>query len=155
VELNRYLDLYLSESQDHLRLLSSSLLALEDGEAPSQAIEEAFRAAHTLKGMSATMGFSAVTDIAHILENLLDEIRSGSRIVDGATIDELLAGTDRLERAIAASASGQAPEAALGGEFVTHASDAPVPSPSIAKLLAGQLYAQILLRAEEPMKIAG
>ena len=88
MELNRYLDLYLSESQDHLRLLSSSLLALE---ADAGKIEEAFRAAHTLKGMSATMGFTAVTDMAHDLENLLDAIRKGARPVDSATVDELLA----------------------------------------------------------------
>jgi two-component system, chemotaxis family, sensor kinase CheA len=154
VELNRYLDLYLSESQDHLRLLSQSLLALEDADAAGHAIEEAFRAAHTLKGMSSTMGFTAVSDIAHKLENLLDEIRAGERTVDAATIDELLAGTDRLERAIAASASGQAPQIEPVAESTAHAVAAPAPSLSLAKLLAGQLYVQIKLRDDEAMKIA-
>ena len=154
MELNRYLDLYLSESQDHLRLLNKSLLALEDSETSAHAIEEAFRAAHTLKGMSATMGFTGVTDMAHHLENLLDEIRAGHRMADAATIDALLASADRLERAIAASATGQEPEAATSPEPGPGPGPAPAPAPSIANILAGDLCAQISLKADEPMKIA-
>ena len=55
MELNRYLDLYVSESHDHLRLLNQSLLALENSQTAQGAVEEAFRAAHTIKGMSSTM----------------------------------------------------------------------------------------------------
>jgi two-component system chemotaxis sensor kinase CheA len=154
VELNRYLDLYLSESQDHLRLLSQSLLALEDSSTAGHAIEEAFRAAHTLKGMSSTMGFTAVSDIAHDLENVLDAIRSGERVIDPATIDELLAAADRLERAITASASGQAPQVEPAGEPIETAGVAAPLSASVAKLLAGQRYVQIRLRDDESMKIA-
>lgn len=152
MELNRYLDLYLSESQDHLRLLNAALLALEEGE-PGIAIEEAFRAAHTLKGMSGTMGFMAVTDIAHNLENILDQVRSGERNVDGPLIDELLAGVDRLERAIAASASGE-PIADEAPAVETAAAQPARPAPTIASLLAGIPYARISLKADEQMKIA-
>ena len=156
MELNRYLDLYLSESQDHLRLLNRSLLALEDSESSAHAIEEAFRAAHTLKGMSATMGFTGVTDMAHHLENLLDEIRAGHRLADPVTIDALLASADRLERAIAASATGQDVPAdnAVAAANQTAPAPAPTPAPSIANILAGDLCAQISLRPDEPMKIA-
>ncbi|HEY0673977.1 MAG TPA: chemotaxis protein CheA [Longimicrobiales bacterium] len=157
MELNRYLDLYLSESQDHLRLLNSSLLALEVGAQAGPAIEEAFRAAHTLKGMSATMGFSVVTDMAHDLENLLDAIRKGGRAADAATIDDLLAAADKLEHAIIASASGE-PVATSSSS----SADDPAPQPeaarhvaaSIAELLAGDRHAHIVLRADEAMKIA-
>ena len=77
MDLNRYLELYLSESQDSLRLLGKGLLALESGADTQVAVEEAFRAAHTIKGMSATMGFRTVTDICHQLEDRLDDIRAG------------------------------------------------------------------------------
>jgi two-component system, chemotaxis family, sensor kinase CheA len=150
MELNRYLDLYLSESEDHLRLLNRALLELEEGDAAA-AIEEAFRAAHTLKGMSGTMGFVAVTDIAHDLENVLDQVRAGSRKIDGQLIDDLLATADRLERAIAASASGEPVEAA------PTPATAPAPAkpvPTIASLLAGTPYIRVSLKADEPMKIA-
>jgi two-component system chemotaxis sensor kinase CheA len=154
VELNRYLDLYLSESQDHLQLLNKSLLALEDSSTAAGAIEEAFRAAHTLKGMSGTMGFSVVTDLAHHLENLLDQIRQGDRAADAATIDELLARADALEQAIAAAASGvSAPAMAPTASGAPHPA-AVTPAKDISHLLAGDLCAYIVLRADEPMKIA-
>jgi two-component system, chemotaxis family, sensor kinase CheA len=151
LELNRYLDLYLSESQDHLRLLNKSLLALEDSDSEG-AIEEAFRAAHTLKGMSATMGFVAVTDMAHSLENLLDEIRKGQRAADPGTIDDLLAQSDTLERAIAAAAAGEAvaEPAAAKPKAAKPAATSPK---TIANLLAGELVVQVSLRDDEPMKM--
>lgn len=156
MELNRYLDLYLSESQDHLRLLNRALLALEDPQGASSAVEEAFRAAHTLKGMSGTMGFMGVTDIAHDLENLLDEVRGGARTIDAKLIDELLERVDRLERAIAASASGDSlPEDAAplaAGQPVQQVQSEP--GKRIADLLAGTPYVRVSLKAEEMMKIA-
>jgi two-component system, chemotaxis family, sensor kinase CheA len=152
MELNRYLDLYLSESEDHLRLLNRALLELEEGE-PGAAIEEAFRAAHTLKGMSGTMGFMAVTDIAHDLENVLEQVRAGGRKIDGRLIDDLLATADRLERAIAASASGELVEATSPSPSPS-ASGAAKRAPTIASLLAGTPYIRVALKADEQMKIA-
>jgi two-component system chemotaxis sensor kinase CheA len=154
VELNRYLDLYLSESQDHLQLLNKSLLALEDSNTAAGAIEEAFRAAHTLKGMSGTMGFSAVTDLAHHLENLLDQIRQGDRAADAGTIDELLARADALEQAIAAAASGVTAASAEPSARGAPNTPAVTSAQDISHLLAGDLCAYIVLRADEPMKIA-
>ena len=148
MELNRYLDLYLSESHDHLRLLNKSLLALEDRAAAAGAIEEAFRAAHTLKGMSSTMGFTSVSDMAHELENLLDQIRHATRSADAGTIDELLAAADALEHAINAAASGtiaSTPDVAA----------APVAPPAAKQLdVDADFYARISLHEEEPMKLA-
>ena len=159
MELNRYLDLYLSESQDHLRLLNRALLALEEGDAHA-AIEEAFRAAHTLKGMSATMGFTGVSDIAHDLETLLDQIRSDARKVDAVLIDEMLEAADTLERAIAAAAAGEPiPERKTPSASPQSAPVADVAQPgkaaaTIAALLAGTPYVRVSLKQDEPMKIA-
>ncbi|HUP90108.1 MAG TPA: chemotaxis protein CheA [Longimicrobiales bacterium] len=158
MELNRYLDLYLSESQDHLRLLNKALLDLEEGDATA-AIEEAFRAAHTLKGMSATMGFTGVSDIAHDLETLLDHVRAGERTVDAQVIDELLADADLLERGIAAAASGDpVPEKPKTTAATTAAATAPAPAAApkktIASLLAGTSYVRVSLKPDEIMKIA-
>ncbi len=149
MELNRYLDLYLSESHDHLRLLNRSLLALEDSATAAGAIEEAFRAAHTIKGMSSTMGFTAVSDMAHKLENLLDRIRTGARHADPATIDELLASADMLERAVDASASGEPLPADLQREVAAPAY--PTADPTA---IDADYYVQISLQDDEPMKIA-
>ena len=147
MELNRYLDLYLSESHDHLRLLNKSLLALEDRAAAPGAIEEAFRAAHTIKGMSSTMGFTSVSDMAHELENLLDQIRTGVRTADAGTMDELLAAADALEHAVNAAATGTP---APGGV------EAAAAAPNAAKRLDvdADFYARISLQEDEPMKLA-
>jgi two-component system chemotaxis sensor kinase CheA len=153
VELNRYLDLYLSESHDHLRLLNKSLLALEASDPATGAVEEAFRAVHTIKGMSSTMGFTVVSDMAHRLENLLDQIRKGDRAADAATIDVLLASADELETAINA--------AAASGAVVPPAGITETPAPAAApigalagRLPAGEWCALIAIKEDEPMKIA-
>jgi two-component system chemotaxis sensor kinase CheA len=100
MDLGRFLDLYMAETQEHLRALNRCLLDLEAG-GGAESMEEAFRSAHTIKGMSATMGYRVVTDLAHKLEERLDEIRTGKRSAEPALIDELLASADALERSVA------------------------------------------------------
>lgn len=102
MENKDYLELYLSESREHLRELSAGLLRLEE-EGRGPALEACFRAAHTLKGMSAAMGFDAAAGTAHRLEDLLSSIRSGSVTVDGGVVDEVLSLADALEAAVHAA----------------------------------------------------
>jgi two-component system chemotaxis sensor kinase CheA len=147
-----YLDLYVSESQEHLGYLNRALLALEQG-GGSSAVEEAFRAAHTLKGMSATMGYGGVSEIAHDIETLLDGIRSGARVVDAISIDELLAAADTLERGIADAASGKpvAGKAKNASVFVAHTEN---PSGASFRVRPGTRYVRIEISPREQMKIA-
>lgn len=156
MELKRYLDLYLSESHDHLRLLNSALLELEQSKSGS-AVEEAFRAAHTIKGMSGTMGFSAVSDIAHDLETLLDQARAHTRTVDAALIDELLAGADLLERAVGAAAAGApVPERRPGLPVSAASPDQKIEArTSVSEQLAmAARYVRVAIEPSEQMKIA-
>src|SRR5512146_718235 len=99
MELSRYLDLYLAESQEHLRELGRSLLELEAG-GGTEAVSRAFRAAHTIKGMSATMGYRTVAELAHALEDRLAEIRDGKLMIEPTVIDQLLGAADLLENAV-------------------------------------------------------
>jgi len=101
----RYRDLYLSETQEYLAALNRGLAALEADES-GDALEAAFRAAHTIKGMSATLGFDDVAHLAHELEDRLDAIRSGREAVDRALIDELFAAADALESAVETAVGG-------------------------------------------------
>ncbi|HEX7120148.1 MAG TPA: chemotaxis protein CheA [Longimicrobiales bacterium] len=111
---DQYLDLYLSEAQEHLGTLNRGLLELESG-GGGEALDAAFRAAHTIKGMAAMMGHEAVAAVAHRLEDRLDHIRAGRVEVDPTLIDELLAGADELARGIdAAVAAGAVEEEAAG-----------------------------------------
>jgi two-component system, chemotaxis family, sensor kinase CheA len=100
VKLRRFLDLYAAETQEHLRLLNRGILDLESVDA-ARATDEAFRAAHTIKGLSAAMGYGGVTALAHDLEDRLTEVRAGRLQPDETLVDELLASADALESAIA------------------------------------------------------
>src|SRR5690606_4564918 len=107
MDLGRYRELYLSETQEHLAALSRGLAALEGG-GRGDGLDAAFRAAHTIKGMSATLGYDEVARLAHELEDGLDAIRAGREVADRAVIDELVAAVDALEGAVEAAVSGGA-----------------------------------------------
>ena len=69
---------YLSDAEESLALIEQSLIALEEKpESAAERIDEIFRGAHTLKGNSASLGFDALTRLAHAMEDLLDEVRAG------------------------------------------------------------------------------
>jgi two-component system, chemotaxis family, sensor kinase CheA len=100
MDLRRFVDLYVAETHENIRLLQRSLMDL-GRDAPESAVTEAFRAAHTLKGISAAMGYHAVADMAHRLEDRLDGVRAGSVEAAPEVVDALLAAADALEDAIA------------------------------------------------------
>ena len=85
MDLSRYADLFLTESREHLSAMNHLLLALERAPRATEPVAELFRAVHTVKGMSATMGYGAVTALAHEMESLLDRVRQGERDGDAPT----------------------------------------------------------------------
>lgn len=93
-----YRELFLSESQEYLSIVSNCLVKLEDNPSDLSSLNEIFRCMHTLKGMSATMGFEKLTQISHQMENLLDELRSQRIKVTSEVIDTLFATVDILEQ---------------------------------------------------------
>jgi two-component system, chemotaxis family, sensor kinase CheA len=109
MDLRRFLDLYIAEAQDHLKLLHRSLLSLER-DRTGAALDEAFRAAHTLKGISAAMGYDAVAGAAHQLEDRLAGLRTGAPAALAPAVDELLRQADALALAVDA-ATAQPPAA--------------------------------------------
>jgi two-component system chemotaxis sensor kinase CheA len=100
-----------------------------------------FRAVHTVKGMSATMGFTAVASLSHELETLLDGVRRGVRDIDERLMDLLFRSADVLEGAIEAAVAGRdevdvAPLVALLRAESTEASEPPA-SPAPATRVKG------------------
>ncbi|WP_420126575.1 chemotaxis protein CheA [Longimicrobium sp.] len=100
MELSQYAELFLSESREHVSAINHLLLTLESDPRSRDAVEGLFRAVHTIKGMSATMGYRAVADLAHEMEDLLDRVRLGRMTADAELVDTLFAGCDALERSI-------------------------------------------------------
>lgn len=100
MELSQYAELFLSESREHVSAINHLLLTLERDPRSREALEGVFRGVHTIKGMSATMGYRAVADLAHEMENLLEAVRQGRRAAETELVDALFAGADALESAI-------------------------------------------------------
>src|SRR5690606_19743698 len=60
-------------------------------------LQEIFRAAHTLKGSSGMVGFTAMTELTHRMEDLLDRVRKGALQVTPSIVDALLLSLDGLK----------------------------------------------------------
>jgi two-component system chemotaxis sensor kinase CheA len=89
------LKLFLEEAEEQIELLDQSLVQLE-GEPDPALVQRIFRAAHTLKGSSATIGHKKMASLTHAMETVLDAVRQGRRAPTSDVVDALLAGLDAL-----------------------------------------------------------
>ncbi|HEY0826913.1 MAG TPA: Hpt domain-containing protein, partial [Bacilli bacterium] len=97
MELNQYLSIFLDESKDHLQALNENLLSLENNPQDIGIVQHIFRSAHTLKGMSATMGFEDMASLTHEMENILDLLRNSKLEMNPFIFDTLFKSLDALE----------------------------------------------------------
>lgn len=97
MDMSQYLDVFLEESKEHLEGLNQRLLDLEKSTEDISTLNEIFRAAHTLKGMSSTMGFEDLADLTHHMENVLSDLKERVLKVDGSVVDVLFQCFDRIQ----------------------------------------------------------
>ena len=97
---------FLEEADEGLFQLEEDLLKLEQDPTNRETINRIFRVAHTLKGNSSMLGFDDIARFTHGLEDLLDILRRGERIVTSETIDVLLASRDVLKGLIGGQRGG-------------------------------------------------
>ncbi|MGM0859985.1 MAG: chemotaxis protein CheA [Bacillota bacterium] len=97
MDMNQYLDVFIDESKEHLQTCNEKLLLLEKDPSDLQIVHDIFRAAHTLKGMSATMGYTDLAHLTHQLENVLDAIRNGDMAITSSWLDVMFEALDHLE----------------------------------------------------------
>lgn len=100
MDMSQYLEIFIDESKEHLQTMNEILLVLEGDVENLSHLGEIFRVAHTIKGMSGTMGFTKVADLTHKMENVLDLVRNGVLKVDSAIVDVLFECFDALEEYI-------------------------------------------------------
>lgn len=91
-----YRTLFVAESRENHENLVKNLLVLEAC-SDDAAIDEIFRSAHTLKGMSASMGFAEMEHLCHSMEDVFQLLRTGELAPDPRLIDVLLSCTDQIE----------------------------------------------------------
>ncbi|MDE1382166.1 chemotaxis protein CheA [Bacillus paralicheniformis] len=97
MDMNQYLDVFIEESREHLQTCNEKLLELEKNPTDLQLVNDIFRAAHTLKGMSATMGYEDMAHLTHSLENVLDAIRNEEMTITSEWMDVMFEALDDLE----------------------------------------------------------
>jgi two-component system, chemotaxis family, sensor kinase CheA len=90
------LNLFLQEADEQLQLLDEDIVRLEKESGDSELMQEIFRAAHTLKGSSAMIGHQRLSELAHAMENVLDNVRKKLLTVTPKIIDALLHGLDEM-----------------------------------------------------------
>ncbi len=110
MDTSEYLSLFLDESRESLQALNASLLDLERDPADTEPLTVIFRVAHSLKGMSATMGFGAMARLTHRMEEVLAMMRDGGAPVTPTISDGLFACLDTLQEMVDRVADGDKEE---------------------------------------------
>lgn len=101
---------FLDEAPEYLDILDEGLMAFEEkagsgglslDDPDDQArMNEMFRAAHSLKGLGAAMGFDKIRDLTHLMETLFDQVRMGKRSLSPKAIDTLFGVFDKLKELV-------------------------------------------------------
>ncbi|MFE4810907.1 chemotaxis protein CheW [Peribacillus simplex] len=106
MDMNQYLEVFIEESKEHLQTCSEQLLVLEKNPEDLSIVNQIFRSAHTLKGMSATMGYEDLANLTHKMENVLDAIRNSQIALSPELFDVIFLAVDDLEAMVMSIAEG-------------------------------------------------
>ncbi|RLF58848.1 MAG: chemotaxis protein CheA [Thermoplasmata archaeon] len=95
--MSEYKDMFIEESREHLQTLNQTLVDFEENPKNKDAMNQIFRAAHTLKGMAAAMNYDEIQKLAHKTEDTLDLIRNNKLEVDTDLVSLIFNCFDGLE----------------------------------------------------------
>ena len=110
LDLAKYRALFLEEAAEHLSEISTALLELEKDLAADGAIDVAFRMAHSIKSMAASLGYDSITELAHALEDRMERVRSAGRVSGPEELRPLFHGLEGLEAMVGiVRETGEAP----------------------------------------------
>jgi two-component system chemotaxis sensor kinase CheA len=96
----QYLPMFMAEAREHLQELNLAVVRVEETPDDRETVDEIFRIAHSLKGMSATMGFEGMASLTHHMEDVFELLKQRRGGLDRAAIDVLLECLDALEAAV-------------------------------------------------------
>jgi len=97
---------FFAEAQGQVESLEQNVLALEQESGNKDAVDEIFRAAHTLKGGAGTVQMTELAEFTHLIEDVLDSVRSGKAAVNEGVIDALLGSIDVVKAMLDARGQG-------------------------------------------------
>ena len=112
VDLSRFQESFFTESAEHVETIESGLLALEQRPNDLDLLNRIFRGAHSIKGNAGMFHFTAIAELTHKMENILDDLRNEKMPVTPHVIDVLLRALDGLKNLLDAAQGGEAADEA-------------------------------------------
>jgi two-component system chemotaxis sensor kinase CheA len=109
VDLSQFHQIFFEESFEGLDVMESELLEMDLDDVNEETVNTIFRAAHSIKGGAGTFGFMPISEFTHVVETLLDEIRSGQRTMKANYIDLFLQSVDCLRGMLSDMQGGNEP----------------------------------------------
>ena len=97
IDMSQFYEVFFDEAEELLAEAERLLLGIEIDDPDTEELNAIFRAAHSIKGGAATFGFMDMTEITHVLENLLDKIRKNEMALTAEHVDAFLAAKDVLK----------------------------------------------------------
>ena len=107
MDLDQFHETFFEESFEALDSMEAALLTFDVGSPDPESINTVFRVAHSIKGGAGMFGFTDVTEFTHVLETLLDKLRSGKLEVTASMSDDLLQSVDVMRALLQATQTGQ------------------------------------------------
>ena len=100
MDQKKYQELFIEEAKEQLENLNEALLTLESDHDNIEVINEAFRLVHTIKGTAKILNIDSIGELAHVTEDLLDNIKTKKMVVNQDLIDILFESTDHLSKMV-------------------------------------------------------
>jgi two-component system chemotaxis sensor kinase CheA len=97
IDMSQFYEVFFDEAEELLAEAERLLLGINIADPDNEELNAIFRAAHSIKGGAATFGFMDMTEITHVLENLLDKIRKNEMALTAEHVDAFLAAKDVLK----------------------------------------------------------
>ncbi|MDO8915205.1 MAG: chemotaxis protein CheA [Coriobacteriia bacterium] len=131
-DMQAYKDIFVSESAEYVQSIVDGMLQLESNPNDLEPVEVVFRGAHSLKGMSAAMGYERTADLTHKMEGLMDTVRKREQAVDASLVDLVLRAVDIVKLLIDDEMNGRTvtDTSAIAAELAARAAGGgPAPAP--------------------------
>lgn len=106
-DMDAYRDVFMAESADFLQQVVDGLLALESAPHDLGPVEVVFRGAHSLKGMSAAMGYEKTAEVTHKMETLMERVRKGELETSSEIVNLMLGAIDLVKMLIDEESAGK------------------------------------------------
>ena len=165
IDLTRFYPIFFAESLEQLDTMEAELLRPNVEMAGNESINTIFRAAHSIKGGSATFDFADIADLTHVMETLIDDVRSGSRYLDEILVNLLLESVDGLREVLHGYQDSNPVssdtvrdlqtriELMIGADKVQSPSSKPAPAVNENWLIEFIPHAHLLRRGNDPYRI--